>query len=346
VKISRNSFGQLDNREVGLTTLSSDSLELRVLDYGATVQALLVPDPHGVVEDVVLGFERIEDYVACPAFVGAIVGRCANRIAHGRFELGGQSYQLDTNDPPNHLHGGLSGWDKRLWTFEGASVSAGGDSASVRLSYDSPDGEGHYPGCVRAQAEFRVTGSTFELSLLGTTDRPTLLNLAHHGYFNLGGPRSLSVLDHELVLHAEQRTPGVVPDGTLLDVAGSPFDFRVRKSLGRDLPERDGAPPGYDDNFVVRRGAGDGAVFPIAELADPVSGRTMQVSSNQPGVQLYSGNFLDGSLSGKGRRFTRHAAACLETQAFPNAINVPAWRDQVVLEPGQTYRHVQVFRFG
>ena len=344
MKISRNSFGQLGDRDVGLTTLSSASLELRVLDYGATVQALLVPDRHGVVEDVVLGFERVEDYVACPAFVGGIVGRFANRIAKGQFELGGQHYQLDTNDAPHHLHGGYSGWDKRLWAFEGASISDSGDSASVRLSYDSPDGEGHYPGRVRAQAEFRVTGSTFELSLLGTTDRPTLLNLAHHGYFNLGGPSSVSVLDHELVLHAEQRTPGVVPDGRLLSVAGTPFDFRVRKSLGRDLPERDGAPPGYDDNFVVVRG--QGAVSPIAELSDPVSGRTMQVSSNQPGVQLYSGNFLDGSLSGKGRRFTRHAAACLETQAFPNAINVPAWRDQVVLEPGQTYRHVQVFRFG
>jgi aldose 1-epimerase len=344
VKISRNSFGQLGNRDVGLTTLSSASLELRVLDYGATVQALLVPDRRGHVEDVVLGFERIEDYVACSAFIGATVGRCANRIANGRFELGGQRYQLDTNDPPNHLHGGNSGWDKRLWEFEGTSVSESGDSASVRLSYDSPEGEGHYPGRVSVEAEFRVTGSTLEICMVGTTDRPTLLNLAHHGYFNLGGPSCVSVLDHELVLHAEQWTPGVVPDGTLLDVAGSPFDFRVRKSLGRDLPERDAGAPGYDDNFVVVRG--EGALFPVAELTEPVSGRSMQVSSNQPGVQLYSGNFLDGSLSGKGRRFTRHAALCLETQAFPNAINVPAWRDQVVLQPGQTYRHAQSFRFG
>ncbi|MEI9952206.1 MAG: aldose epimerase family protein [Pseudomonadota bacterium] len=344
MNVSRHSFGRLGDRDVGLTTLTSDSLELRVLDYGATVQALLVPDRQGRVEDVVLGFERVEDYVACPAFVGGIVGRVANRIANAQFELGSQRYQLDANDGPHHLHGGYSGWDKLLWVFEGSSVSANGDSASVRLSHDSPDGEGRYPGRVRAQAEFRVTGSTLEISLLGTADRPTLLNLAHHGYFNLGGPSRTSVLDHQLVLHAEQRTPGVVPDGTLVTVAGTPFDFRVQKPLGRDLPERDGAPPGYDDNFVVL--PSEGELFPVAELADPVSGRSMQVSTNQPGVQLYSGNFLDGSLSGKGRRFTRHAAVCLETQAFPNAINVPGWREQVLLEPGQTYRHLQVFRFG
>ncbi len=343
MKVSRNSFGQLGDRDVGLTTLTSDSLELRVLDYGATVQALLVPDRQGRVDDVVLGFERVEDYVACPAFVGGIVGRVANRIANARFELAGQHHQLDANDAPHHLHGGYSGWDKLLWAFDGASVSENGESASVRLSHDSPDGEGHYPGRVRAQAEFRITGGALEIILLGTADRPTLLNLAHHGYFNLGGPSRTSVLDHQLVLHADQRTPGVVPDGTLLSVTGTPFDFRVQKSLGRDLPERDGAPAGYDDNFVVRRSEGE--LFPVAELTDPVS-RSLQVSTNQPGVQLYTGNFLDGSLSGKGRRFTRHAAVCLETQAFPNAINVPGWREQVVLEPGQTYRHVQVFRFG
>jgi aldose 1-epimerase len=344
VKISRNSFGRLGDRDVGLTTLTSDSLELRVLDYGATVQALLVPDRQGRVEDVVLGFERVEDYVACPAFVGGIVGRVANRIANGRFELGGRSYQLDTNDAPHHLHGGHAGWDKMLWAFEGAGVSADGNSVSAHLRHDSPDGEGRYPGRVRASAEFRVTGSTLEIILLGTADSPTLLNLAHHGYFNLGGPSRSSVLDHELVLHADQRTPGVVPDGTLLTVAGTPFDFRVKKLLGRELPERDAAPRGYDDNFVVRPSAG--ALLPVAELQDVISGRSMQVSSNQPGVQLYTGNYLDGSLSGKGRRFTRHAAVCLETQAFPNAINVPEWREQVLLQPGQTYRHVQAFRFG
>lgn len=344
MKISRHSFGRLGTRDVGLTTLSSASLEARVLDYGATVQALLVPDRQGRVEDVVLGFERVEDYVACPAFVGGIVGRVANRIANGRFELGGREYQLDTNDAPNHLHGGYSGWDKMVWAYDGASVSDDGTSASVRLSHDSPDGEGLYPGRVRAQAEFRVTGSTLEIILLGTADRPTLLNLAHHGYFNLGGPNRSSVLDHELVLHADELTPGVVPDGTLTPVGGTPFDFRAKKSLGRDLPERDSAPPGFDDNFVVRRTKD--ALFAVAELSDAASGRSMYVSSNQPGVQLYTGNFLDGSLSGKGRRFTRHVAACIETQAFPNAVNVPAWRDQVLLEPGQTYRHVQVFRFG
>ncbi|HYQ02500.1 MAG TPA: aldose epimerase family protein [Polyangiaceae bacterium] len=343
MKISRSSFGQLGTRDVGLTTLSCDSLEVRVLDYGATVQALLVPDRQGRVEDVVLGFDRLEDYVSNTAFIGGIVGRVANRIVLGRFELGGREYQLDTNDAPHHLHGGHSGWDKMVWAYEGASVSERGDSASVLLSHDSPDGEGHYPGHIRAQVEFKLTRTALEITMSGTTDRPTLLNLAHHGYFNLGGPSRAHILDHELVLHSDERTPGVVPDGTLTPVGDTPFDFCTKKPIGRDLPERDGAPPGYDDNFVVRRTKE--ALFAVAELSDPASGRTMHVSANQPGVQLYSGNFLDGSLSGKGRRFTRHAAVCLETQAFPNAVNVSKWREQVLLEPGQTYRHVQVFRF-
>ena len=353
MNVSRRSFGRLADRDVGLTTLESDTLEVRVLDYGATVQALFVPDRHGQRDDVVLGFDSVEEYEACPAFVGGIVGRVANRIASGRFELEGQSYQLDTNDPPHHLHGGRAGWDKALWRFEAAGVNeptANGPSASLRLSHDSPDGEGRYPGRVRAEVEFRVSGSQLEIIMLGTTDRPTLLNLAHHGYFNLGGQSRASVLDHELTLYADERTPGVVPDGRVIQVAGSAFDFRAQRRLGLDLPERDGAPRGYDDNFVVRghdsqRNASREPLRPVARLSDPESGRTMAVSANQPGVQLYSGNYLDGSLTGKQRSFHKYAAVCLETQAFPNAIDVPEWRKQVILNPGEQYRHVQVFRF-
>ena len=343
MKVARRSFGQLGEREVGLTTRCSASLEVRVLDYGATVQALLVPDRTGQREDVVLGFDHVEQYVACPSFVGCIVGRVANRIAEGRFELGGQRYQLDTNDGPHHLHGGPSGWDKVLWRFEEASPSADEQSVTLRLSHDSAHGEGGYPGRVQAQVEFRVAGSELEITMLGTTDRPTLLNLAHHGYFNLGGPSRRSVLDHELVLYADQRTPGVVPDGHVVPVADTTFDFRVPKALGRDLPPRSAGPSGYDDNFVVR---GDPSQLrPVASLVDPVSGRRMDVSANQPGVQLYTGNYLDGSLRGKGRSFAQHSAVCFETQAFPNAIGVAEWRRQVILEPGETYRHVQRFQF-
>ena len=349
MKAFRHSFGRLGDRDVGLTTLESDTVELRVLDYGAIVQALLVPDRKGQRADVVLGFDDVAGYVACPAFVGGIVGRVANRIANGRFELGGEQYQLDTNDGPHHLHGGLAGWDKVLWHFEGSGTADDGRSAWLRLSHDSADGEGRYPGRVRAQVEFRLTGSRLELTMLGNADRPTLLNLAHHGYFNLGGQSRPSVLDHELLLHADERTPGVVPDGRVVSVENTPFDFRSRKPLGRDLPERDRAPRGYDDNFVVRgsaHGSGKDELFPVAYLADPSSGRTLAVSANQPGVQLYTGNYLDGSLSGKGRRFEQYAAVCLETQAFPNAIDVPEWRAQVILNPGEQYRHVQVFQFG
>ncbi|MET0794947.1 MAG: aldose epimerase family protein, partial [Polyangiaceae bacterium] len=272
MKAARHSFGQLGAHDVGLTTLGSAALEVRVLDYGATVQALLVPDRRGLVEDVVLGFDRLEEYVTCPAFIGSTVGRVANRIAHGSFELGGQHYQLDTNDGPHHLHGGHAGWDKVLWNFEGSGTSEDGQSAWLRLSHDSPEGEGHYPGRVRAQVEFRVSGACLEIIMLGTTDRPTLLNLAHHGYFNLGGPSRASVLDHELVLHADERTPGVVPDGLVIPVAGTPFDFRNGKALGQTLPERDGSPRGFDDNLVVRGSSNE--LRAVAVLSDPVSGRT------------------------------------------------------------------------
>ena len=343
MRVSRHSFGQLGDRDVGLTTLGSAALEVRVLDYGATVQALLVPDRLGQRQDVVLGFERIEEYVACPSFIGSTVGRVANRIAHARFELVGQHYELEANDGPHHLHGGHGGWDKVLWRFDDASTSDDGKSTMLRLSHDSPAGDGRYPGRVQAQVEFRVTGIELEITMLGTADRPTLLNLAHHGYFNLGGPSRASVLDHELVLHADERTPGVVPDGTVVSVADTPFDFRSPKRLGRDLPQRNAGLPGYDDNFVVR-GASD-ELRPVAVLADPVSGRTMEVRANQPGVQLYTSNYLDGTSSGKGRRFGQHSAVCLETQSFPNAVNVAEWAAQVILDPGVQYRHVQAFRF-
>jgi len=179
--------------------------------------------------------------------------------------------------------------------------------------------------------------------MLGTTDRATLLNLAHHGYFNLGGLSRASVLEHELLLHADERTPGVVPDGSVVPVASTPFDFRSPKLVGRDVPRRNAGPPGYDDNFVVRGNSAE--LRPVASLVEPVSGRRMDVRANQPAVQLYTGNYLDGTLHGKGQCFARHSAVCLETQAFPNAIDVSEWREQVILEPGEQYRHVQVFHF-
>lgn len=340
----RSSFGTLDGRDVGLTTLRAGSLEVRVLDYGATVQALLVPDRNGEIDDVVLGFDHLQDYVDNTVFLGGTVGRVANRIARGRFELDGHAYELECNNGPDHLHGGFHGWDKVLWKYEGSASSA--ERASVLLSYDSPDGEGGYPGRVRAAVEFTLDlGGTLGISMRGVAEQRTLFNLAHHGYFNLGGTACASVLDHELELACDEMTPGapVVPDGRVAAVAGTAFDFRSSKPFGRDLPLREGAPRGYDDNLLVRGNQGE--LRRVARLVHQESGRTMHVSANQPAVQLYSGNYLDGRYAGKGRSFGQYSAICLETQAIPNAINVPAWRDQVVLNPGQAYRHEMTLRF-
>jgi len=335
---SRSSFGRLDGRDVGLTTLRVGAYETRVLDYGASVQALLVPDRAGHVDDVVLGFDRLEDYVSNTVFMGGTVGRVANRIGRGRFQLDGQTYELGCNDGPDHLHGGFHGWDKVLWQYEGTTTAE--DRASVLLSYDSPDGEGGYPGRVRAEAEFSLDAAgTLGISMRASTDRRTLVSLAHHGYFNLGGPTCATILEHELELAADERTPGapVVPDGRVQAVAGTPFDFRRAKPFGQDLPEREVGPRGYDDNLLVRGAPGE--LRPVARIHDRTSGRTLRLSANQPAVQLYSGNFLDGRYAGKGRTFSQYSAFCLETQATPNAVNVPAWQSQVILEPGQRYRH-------
>jgi len=344
MNVSRSSFGRLDGHDVGLTTLRAGAFEARVLDYGAIVQALLVPDRSGQVEDVALGFDRLEDYVSQTIFMGGTVGRVANRIAKGRFELDGRLCELETNNGPDHLHGGFHGWDKVLWIYEGSQATS--DRASVRLSYDSPDGEGGYPGRVRAEAEFALTADgSLDISMRATTEQRTLVNLAHHGYFNLGGPSRATILDHELELFSDERTPGapVVPDGRVVPVAGTPFDFRQAKRLGQDPPSRESGPRGYDDNYLVRGAPTE--LRPVARLSDPQSGRTLHLSANQPGVQLYSGIFLDGTFAGKGRTFEQYSAICLETQAIPNAINVPAWRHQVILEPGHSYRHEMRLRF-
>ncbi len=295
---------------------------------------------------MVLGFDRVEEYVACPAFVGGIVGRVANRIANGRFELGGQRYELDTNDGPHHLHGGHAGWDKALWRFEATSSGDDAESAWLRLSHDSADGEGRYPGRIRAEIEFRVTGSALSITMLGTTDRPTLMNLAHHGYFNLAVRVAAACSITSSCCTQTSARRAWCPTATSYRSPARPSTFGARSAWARILPEREGAPRGYDDNFIVRGSATSGEVRPVALLTDPISGRTMEVSADQPGVQLYTGNYLDGTLRGKQRSFSQYAAVCLETQAFPNAIDVPDWRSQVILNPGQQYRHVQVFRFG
>jgi aldose 1-epimerase len=304
---------------------------------------LHVPDREGALEDVVLGFETLDGYVKATSYFGAIVGRVANRIANAAFTLEGTRHTLAANDGPHHLHGGRRGWDKVVWS---ATPRDTADGPALELTYVSKDGDEGYPGTVTARTIYTLTNQNeLKVEMQATTDKTTLVNMAHHSYWNLGGHDAGTILDHELTLHADQYTPGspMVPDGRIQPVKGTAFDFTSAKPIGRDLKQTGGTPIGYDHNFVVNGEAN--RLRPVARLKDPGSGRVMTVTADQPGVQFYTGNFLDGSTRGKGTAYVQHAALCLETQGFPNAINVPGWQSQVILRPGQSYRHVMVHAF-
>lgn len=347
VTISRAPFGTVRGAEVELFTLvNANGLRLSMSTYGGIVRSLEVPDREGRLGDVVLGFDRVDDYVSSSPYFGATVGRIGNRIRLGRFELGGREYRLAQNDGPDHLHGGVIGWDKVVWK---ADASETPDGPALRLTHVSPDGDEGYPATVRASAVYTLTNKN-ELRILmeATSDGPTIVNMLHHSYWNLGGvgPSMSAITDHLLTLPAQHYTPGdpQVPNGAVAPVAGTPFDFTTAKAMGRDLAAVGGDPIGYDHNFVV-----DGtptALRPAARLADPKSGRVMTIQADQPGIQLYSGKYLDGKAVGKGGvPYRQYFGMCLETQAFPNAVNVSGWRDQVLLKAGQPYKHTMIHRF-
>jgi aldose 1-epimerase len=338
------SFGSLGATPVQLYILANQNgLLAKITNYGATLTELHVPDKAGTLADVVLGFEDLDGYRNHTAYFGTIVGRVANRIMNAGFELEGRRYTLAANDQPHHLHGGRTGWNAVVWNARPLETAEG---PALELTYVSRDGEEGYPGTITAQTTYTLTNANeLKVEMRATTDKTTLVNMAHHSYWNLGGIGSGRVLDHELTLNADRYTPGtpMVPDGRVAPVKGTPFDFTSAKTIGRDLQQTGGTPIGYDHNFVVN-GQPDQLRL-VARLKDPRSGRVMTLSADQPGVQLYTGNFLNGSTTGKGTTYVQHAALCLETQKFPNAINVPAWRDQVVLRPSQVYRHVMIHAF-
>jgi len=296
----------------------------------------------------VLGYDRMDDYVRATPYFGATVGRVANRIKNAVFELEGQRYELAANNGPHNLHGGARGWDKVIWEAEPRETPSGPE---IHFNYTSRDGEEGFPGTVQARVAYALTHENeLVVTMEATTDRVTLVNMAHHGYWNLGGHDSGSVRDHELTLYADYYTPSAavpggdpVPDGAVEPVRGTPFDFTLEKPIGRDLEAAGGQPVGFDHNWIVNGEAN--TLRPAARVRHPKSGRVLTLEADQPGIQFYSGKFLDGSLRGKGASFPQYAGFCLETQKFPNAINVPAWKDQVILRPGQLYRHVMVHRF-
>jgi aldose 1-epimerase len=337
-------FGREGDTPVQLYTLTNrNGLIAKISNYGAIVAELHVPDRTGRFADIVLGFENLDGYLAGHPYFGAIVGRVANRIRNAEFALDGARYTLAANDKPHHLHGGTTGWDKVVWTARTAETA---DGPSIELTYISRDGEEGYPGTVTARTVYTLTNDNeLKVEMEATTDRTTVVNMAHHSYWNLAGHDSGTILDHVLTLYADRYTPGtpMVPDGRVLTVSGSPFDFTAGRRIGQDLKAAGGNPMGYDHNFVVN--GEPNRLRPVARLRDPASGRVMTLAADQPGVQFYTGNFLDGSHKGKGATYVQYAGMCLETQKFPNAINVPAWQDQVILQPGRPYRHVMIHAF-
>lgn len=345
--ITKSSFGTVDGKAVDLYVLTNaKGLMMKVTNYGTIITEFHVPDRNGKFGDIVAGYDKLAGYLEKSPYFGATVGRCANRIKDGKFQLEGKKYQLATNDPPNHLHGGNKGWDKVVWDVVAASVTPQGPS--IKFTYFSKDGEEGYPGNVTATVAYTLTNDNeFKVDMEATTDKTTLVNMAHHSYWNLGGYDSGTIANQVLTLYADKYTPGdpFVPNGVVKPVKGTPFDFTQPKPIGKDLASVHikGVPVGYDHNFVVN---GDpNTLRPVARVSDPKSGRVMTLEGDQPGLQFYSGNFLDGTIKGKGYVYQQYDAFCLETQKFPNAINVPAWKNQVILKPGQVYSSHMLFRF-
>jgi aldose 1-epimerase len=347
--LTRAAFGQLpDGTAVESFTLrNAHGIEVRAITYGGIIVSLRVPDRAGRFDDVVLGYDDLAGYLRQSPYFGAIVGRYGNRIAKGRFTLDGKTYTLATNNGPNHLHGGVKGFDKVVWKAEPTSVAGG---AAVTFRYTSPDGEEGYPGALSARVTYTLTDRD-ELSFeyAATTDKPTPVNLTQHSYFNLAGAGH-DILGHELTIDADRFTPvdaTLIPTGQLAPVSGTPFDFRrptaIGARIGRDDEQlRRGG--GYDHNFVINR-TREGLVQ-AARLVDPGSGRMLDVQTTEPGVQFYTGNFLDGSITGKGGTvYSRRSGLCLETQHFPDSPNQPAF-PSTILRPGKEYRSKTVLTFG
>ncbi|KAF1004982.1 MAG: Aldose 1-epimerase [Luteibacter sp.] len=348
----RETFGALaDGTKVDAVLLDSGhGVQVRVMAYGAGLQEVITPDRHGKPANILLGYAKFDDYLKKPQYFGATVGRYANRIAKGRFTLDGHAYQVPTNDGPNSLHGGTKGFDKVLWTI--GDVKSGADSASVTLTYVSPDGDMGYPGKLTATATYTLDAQNhLTIQYDATTDKPTVVNLTNHAYWNLSGEGSGSVMDQVLTIPADSYVPvdaTAIPLGKIAPVAGTPFDFRKGKPIGRDVRLSDPQlvnGRGFDHDFVVAR---DIAKTPrvVAKVEDPASGRTMTLKSTMPGVQFYSGNFLDATSVGTGGHMYREDDAfVLEPQFHPDTPNQPSF-GSARLAPGETYRHTIVFEFG
>lgn len=344
--VQRQDFGQTaDGTPVDLYTLANDAgMKVSIMTYGGIVTQIHVPDRTGKMADVTLGFDSLDGYLKGHPYFGALIGRYGNRIAKGKFQLNGVEYKLATNNNNlNHLHGGVKGFDKAVWKARPVDVR------TLELTHTSPDGDEGYPGRLQVQVVYSLAEKANELTInyTATTDKDTVLNLTNHAYFNLAGGGDN--LGHVVTLNADRFTPvdaGLIPTGELKSVQGTPFDFTTPHAIGERIDQDDPqlkAGKGYDHNFVLKSPAG--ALALAARVEEPTSGRVLEVHTTEPGVQFYTGNFLDGSLTGKGGvKILRRAGLCLETQHFPDSPNQPNF-PSTVLKPGQTHRSTTVWKF-
>jgi aldose 1-epimerase len=349
-RVPQASWGQTpDGRAVDLITLRNGAgVEVHIATLGGIITSLRVPDREGHFDDVVLGHDAVAGYFPNSSYFGAIIGRYGNRIGNGTFALDDTTYKLAQNNGPNHLHGGNKGWNQAIWrpeTFQDAS------GTGVVLTSTSPDGDEGYPGTVAAKVTYTLTSrNELAVDYEATTDKPTIINLTQHSYFNLAGERATDILGHQLMINADRYTPvddTLIPTGELAAVAGTPFDFQTSTGIGARIGQDNQQllrGRGYDHNWVLTR-QGEGLSL-AARVLEPASGRTLEIATTEPGIQFYSGNFLDGSIKGKnGHVYGHRAGFCLETQHFPDSPNKPAF-PPTTLRPGQTYRSRTVMTFG
>ena len=340
MKITKQTFGKVDTTEVFLYTLKNhNGMTVNITTYGGIVTSILTPDKEGKFADVVLGFDELQPYLDGHPYFGCIVGRYGNRIAKGKFSIDGTEYTLATNNGPNHLHGGMKGFDKVIWE---ARTKHGPDSVALVLKYTSPDMEEGYSGELRVRVAYILNDDNeLRISYQATTDKATPVNLTHHSYFNLSGTQE-PALDHILTIAAEKYVAvdeNLIPTGELKSLDRSPMDFRKGYSIGARIDEVEG---GYDHTYVL---INMGNLLKVADVYHPISGRAMEVYTSEPGIQFYSGNFLDGSLTGKGGIvYNKHHGFCLETQHFPDSPNQPDFPN-TILAPGEEYSYTTIYKF-
>ena len=347
-KVKKQAYGKMPNgAAVELYTLTNaKGMQAGIITYGGTVVSLTAPDRNGKFADVVLGMDDLAGYMKATAFFGALIGRYGNRIGHAQFTLDGKTHKLPANDHANTLHGGPAGFDKHVWS---AVPGASADGETLELTYVSKDGEAGFPGTLTSHVVYTLTAKNeLKIDYTATTDKPTVVNLTNHSYFNLAGQGEGDVLGHEVMINADRFTPvdaGLIPTGELRPVAGTPFDFTKPTAIGARIEANDEQikfGKGYDHNWVLNKSAE--GLTKAAEVSEPKSGRVMEVWTTEPALQFYTGNFLDGTLKGKGKTYIRRGALCMETQHYPDSPNKPAF-PSTELKPGATYRSTTLYRF-